>query len=113
MKIDDLKDYEIKVSKNSITAKNDSDKTAGIVRGTEKLADMQFNKQFEFSSKLRKAGLLKMQKDIVVHEKTMYYFENMYTRSYIDDINRLIEHDKMLALFEGIGGVVIPVKRVL
>lgn len=92
---------KIKIGKTSITIKNDNGKTCGVVRGVTSLADMQFNKQAEYSRVLRKNGLLGNEtnmKDIIVSDGKMYCFRNAYTKEfyekfhekygYIDDADR-------------------------
>lgn len=47
----------VKLSKSTITLKDENDKTIGLVRGLERFSDMQFNKQVEANRAMKGSGL--------------------------------------------------------
>ena len=72
----------IKISKNSITIKDNNNKTCGVVRNIISLYDMQPNKQYDYYKKLKQIGLHgKISiKDIIVKDNTMYAFRNIKSK---------------------------------
>ena len=92
MKIEDLKNRRVRISKNSITCKDDDDKTRGVVRGITKWNDWQFNKQFETSQMISKAGLWGngLSKNVVVCGNKLYY---------LYDKREQESYEKSIALF--------------
>lgn len=71
----------VKISKNSITIKDDNGKTCGIVRNICSLYDMQPNTQFEYFKKIKQTGLHgKISiKNCIIHE---YIFRNIKSKLY-------------------------------
>lgn len=57
MKITEINNQYCKISKNSITVKDDYNKTIGVVTKLVRFKDLQANKQINFSKTLRSAGI--------------------------------------------------------
>lgn len=88
MEILECKNQRIKISKGSITVKNDNDKTAGVVKNIISLFDIQANKQYDFYSKLKKSGINPMDiglKNIIIKDDTMYFFRNIKHKLYCEE----------------------------
>ena len=84
MQINDITNKRIAVSAHTITVKNQEGKTDGMVRNISTLDNIQPNKQLDFSSKLRKAGLsreimMKYLDKIIVYEGEMFFLVDDYT----------------------------------
>lgn len=93
----------IKVSPRSITIKDDNNKTHGIVRDVVSLDNIQPKYQFEYSSKLKKGGLVQGEimehtHDIVIKDKELYYLYNVHTREkYSHLFPEAVEKDEAFA----------------
>ncbi len=79
MKPEDLTGKIISISKNSITVKDENDKTRGVVRNISCMKDMQANKLFDASNKLRKMGIdraevMNIIKFLFPYENEFYFF---------------------------------------
>nr|DAO32074.1 MAG TPA: hypothetical protein [Caudoviricetes sp.] len=91
--IKDCINKKVKISKGSITIKNDEGKTCGIVRNIVSLYDLQANKQMDYYRKIRDMGLHgKISiRDCIISDGTMYIFRNIKSKlfhekyGYIDD----------------------------
>lgn len=79
--IKDCMNKKIKISKGSITIKDDDNKTCGVVRNIVSLYDLQANKQINYYRKIRDIGLHgKISiRDCIISDGTMYIFRNIKT----------------------------------
>lgn len=81
MVINDLKNKRIKISKTSITCKDENDKTCGIVRGIKKFMDVRPNIQVDYFGKIRAAGAwtsnLNVMNNIIMDGNKLYYFDDI------------------------------------
>lgn len=86
----------VKISKNSITIKNDEGKTCGVVRNIISLYDMQANKQFEYYKQIKNAGLHgKISiKDCIISNGIMYVFRNVRSKLYHEKYGYFTEREK-------------------
>ena len=94
-----IKDWigkEIKISKNSITIKNDSGKTCGIVRNISSLYDIQPNKQIDYYKILKESGLRKdiSIKNCIIKDNEMYLFRNMRSKLFHKEYGYFSELEK-------------------
>ena len=89
----------IKISKNSITIKDNSGKTCGVVRNITSLYDMQANKQFEYYGKLKKLGLHgKISiKEIIIADGKMYVFRDLKGKLWHEKHGYFSENEKKSA----------------
>lgn len=86
----------IKISKSSITIKNEEGKTCGVVRNIISLYDLQANKQMEYYRTIKNLGLHgKIDiKDCIISNGIMYVFRNIKSKlfhekyGYVDDYER-------------------------
>lgn len=91
--IKDCRNKKVKISKGSITIKDENGKTCGIVQNIISLYDLQPNKQMDYYKKIRDMGLHgKISiKDCIIKDDTMYVFRNIKSKlfhekyGYIDD----------------------------
>lgn len=82
MTIQELQDKEVKISKASITAKNNG-KTCGVVRNVYRLSVLQPSKQFDVVQQLKKNGINGMQaglNNILIDGKEIYYIVEKGTK---------------------------------
>lgn len=94
--IKDCMNKKIKISKGSITIKDDNNKTCGVIRNIVSLYDLQANKQMDYYRKIHDIGLHgKISiRDCIISDDTMYVFRNMKSKlfhekyGYIDDNER-------------------------
>lgn len=89
--IRDCAGKKVKISKHSITIKNDDGKTCGVVRDITSIKDMQFNMQFEYYGKLKKIALKEKIslkginiKDCIVKDGILYAFRDMEYEMFLD-----------------------------
>lgn len=89
----------VKISKNSITIKDENGKTCGVVRNITSLYDLQANKQMEYYQKLRKTGLHgKISiKDCIISDGIMYIFRNIKSKLWHEQYGYLSEEEKQKA----------------
>lgn len=92
----------VKISKNSITVKNNDGKTIGVIKNTQKLNDLQPNKLFHFSSIMRKQGVDPMQLGlgkIIVYGDNLIVFRDMSLKDFVDkygfEEEKLIKEERM------------------
>lgn len=107
----------VKISKASITIKNEEGKTCGVVRNITNLYDLQANKQMEYYRVIRNLGLHgKISiKDCIISDGVMYVFRNIKSKlfhekyGYIDDYERekAEEQEKTYQIFRDNGIEVI------
>lgn len=84
MQINDITNKRISVSAHTITIKSETGKTAGMVRNISTLDNIQPNKQLDYSTKLRKAGLsreimMKYLDKIIIYEGDMFFLVDDYS----------------------------------
>lgn len=86
----------VKISKNSITIKNEDGKTCGVVRNIISLYDLQPNKQIEYYSKLRKLGLHgKISiKECIICDNNLYVFKNIKSKLFYKQYGYITEEEK-------------------
>lgn len=86
----------VKISKNSITIKNEEGKTCGVVRNIISLYDMQANKQFEYYKWIKSAGLHgKISiKDCIISDGIMYIFRDIKSKLYYKKYGYFSEDEK-------------------
>lgn len=97
--IRDCKGKKVKISKNSITIKNDDGKTCGVVQNIISLADMQANKQIVYYGILKKMGLHgKISiKDVVIKDNEMFIFRNIKSKLFFEKYGYFSEEKKKKA----------------
>lgn len=82
MEILDCKNQNIKISKGSITIKDECGKTKGIVRDVRHFKDIQMNKQVDYFHILKRAGLWGNSKvdlhNVIIKDNTIYLFRNIH-----------------------------------
>lgn len=88
----------IKISKGSITIKDDNGKTCGVVRNIWKFKDIQPNKQIDYFHVLRDVGAWGNRKfDVntcIVKDGKMYVFRNMKTIQFHEKYGYFSEDEK-------------------
>ncbi len=94
----------IKISKGSITIKDENNKTCGVVRNICKFKDLQPNKIPNYYRKVREAGLWGCNIDglidcAVIVDNELYYLHNLkpletYREYFADDPYGYFEYDK-------------------
>lgn len=94
--IKDCANKKVKISKSSITIKNEDGKTCGVVRNIVSLYDMQANKQFEYYKQIKSAGLQgKISiKDCIISDEIMYVFRNIKSKLYHEKYGYFTEDEK-------------------
>lgn len=86
----------VKISKNSITIKNEEGKTCGVVRNVSSLADIQPNKQMDYYKILKKLNLhgkLPLATYIIANNK-MYAFRNIKSKLFHEKYGYLTEDER-------------------
>jgi hypothetical protein len=89
----------VKISKCSITIKNEQGKTCGVVRDITSLYDLQSNKQMEYYKRVKDLGIGCGANDIsitecIIKDDILYVFRNIKSKlfhekyGYIDDRER-------------------------
>lgn len=84
MQITDCKNKNVKISKGSITVKDENGKTRGVVRDIRHFHDIQANKQHDYWMQLKRAGLwgnsrIDIEKQIVIDsDGKMWLFRNIH-----------------------------------
>lgn len=80
MKIEELRNRQIKLSPHSITVK-ENDKTCGVVRGVQKFLDLRPNIQMNYSKILRDSGIWGNKERLIDNvyycDGKLYYFYNL------------------------------------
>lgn len=107
----------VKISKASITIKNEEGKTCGVVRNITSLYDLQANKQMEYYRIVRNLGLHgKVSiRDCIISDGIIYVFRNIKSKlfhekyGYVDDYERekAEEQEKVYQTFRDKGIEVI------
>lgn len=90
---------KVKISKSSITIKDDNNKTCGVIRNITSLYDLQANKQIDYYKTLRKLGLHgKISiKECIIANGTMYVFRNIKSKLWHDEYGFISEEEKRKA----------------
>ena len=90
---------KIKISKSSITIKDDNNKTCGVIRNITSLYDLQANKQIDYYKTLRKLGLHgKISiKECIIANGTMYVFRNIKSKLFHEKYGFISEEEKQKA----------------
>ena len=96
VEIKDCINKKIKISKNSITIKDDNNKTCGVIKNITSLYNMQPNKQIEYYKTLKQIGLHgKISiKDIIVKDNTMYAFRDIQSKLFHQKYGYFSESEK-------------------
>jgi hypothetical protein len=82
----DIKDCigkRVKISKASLTIKNNEGKTCGVVRNIVSLYNMQPNRQMDYYSKLKRLNISMKDislRDVIIKDNIMYVFRNVKTK---------------------------------
>jgi hypothetical protein len=115
--IKDCVGKNVKISKASITIKNEEGKTCGVVRNITSLYDLQPNKQMEYYRVIRNLGIYgKISiKDCIISDGIMYIFRNVKSKlfhekyGYMNDYEREMaeEKERIYKIFKDSGIVVI------
>ena len=98
----DIKDCigkKVKISKSSITIKDDNNKTCGVVRNITSLYDLQANRQMEYYKKILNLGLHgKISiKDCIIADGTMYVFRNIKSKLWHEKYGFISEEEEQRA----------------
>lgn len=92
---------KVKISKSSITIKDDSWKTCGVVRDICKYKDIQLNKQDDYFHILKKVGIWGNRNfDIntcIIKNETMYVFRNIKSKLWCEEHGYFSEEEKQRA----------------
>ena len=108
MRIEDLKDYEVRISANTLTAKDENGKTRGLVRGTKRFKDAPLRVQVDACGIAKKAGVNRADlfaAGAIVYENNLIFLHDTRKRDekYLAAIDRI----------KAAGLTVIPVARVI
>ena len=97
--IKDCVNKKVKISKRSITIKNDEGKTCGVVRNITSLYDLQPNKQWDYFKQLKKLGLHgKISiKDCIISDDVMYVFRNIQSKLFHEKYGYIDDYEKQKA----------------
>lgn len=97
--IKDCMNKKIKISKGSITIKDDNNKTCGVVRNITSLYDLQANKQMDYYRKIRDMGLHGKisTRDCIISDGTMYVFRNMKSKLFHEKYGYIDDNEKQKA----------------
>lgn len=89
----------VKISKNSITIKDENNKTCGVVRNISSLYDLQANKQMDFYRTIRQLGLHGKisTKDCVISDGKMYVFRNIKSKIWYEEHGYFSEEEQKKA----------------
>lgn len=87
---------KVKISKCSITIKDDNNKTCGVVRNITSLYDLQANKQMDYYKQLRNLGIYgKISfKDCIISDGIMYVFRNIKIKLFHERYGFISEEEK-------------------
>ena len=87
---------KVKISKCSITIKDDKGKTCGVVRNIISLYDLQANKKMDYYKKIKQAGLHgKISiKDCIIADDVMYVFRNIKNKLFYEKYGYFTEEEK-------------------
>jgi hypothetical protein len=91
-----LNNYYLKLSKNSITVKNENNKTRKVINDVSNVRELQFNKKVDINNKLKKQGISLMDLLSLIENLYIDKDNNLYcfiNQSYIDFINEVKNDD--------------------
>lgn len=97
--IKDCMNKKVKISKGSITIKDDDNKTCGVVRNIVSLYDLQANKQMDYYRKIRDIGLHgKISiRDCIISDGIMYIFRNIKSKLFHEKYGYMDDNEKQKA----------------
>jgi hypothetical protein len=97
--IKDCMNKKVKISKGSITIKDDDNKTCGIVRNIVSLYDLQVNKKIDYYKVIRNLGLHgKISiRDCIISDGVMYVFRNIKSKSFHEKYGYIDDNEKQKA----------------
>ena len=111
MKIMDIKNQYVKLSKGSITVKGENGKTKGLVRGLTRFLDLQANKQIDYYKLLKNSCVWGNNKidmnNCYILDNTVYLIRNMNSYPYYNEEEKKC-FDDMYNKISEYGIVVIP-----
>lgn len=114
MRIEDLKNYDVKASANTLTAKDENGKTRGMVRSVRRFRDAPARDQFDAATKARKAGVDRgdlFAVDMFIYNRELIVLKDV--RKY--ETNRKHgggKYNEAVDRIQEAGLIVIPVKRI-
>lgn len=91
-----LNNYYLKLSKNSITVKDENNKTRKVINDISNVRELQFNKKVDLNIKLKKQGCQLMDLLSLIDNLYIDKDNNLYCfidQSYIDFINEVKNDD--------------------
>lgn len=82
---------EFNVSKSTITLKNESGKTMGMIRGIERLSEVNTRTEFEIAGQLRRAGITHLsdvggRQNIFRLDNQIYIINNTKSAVFLDNL---------------------------
>lgn len=97
--IKDCINKKVKISKGSITIKDDNNKTCGIVRNIISLYDLQANKQIDYYKMIKNLGLHgKIDiKDCIISDGVIYVFRNIKSKLFHEKYGYIDDNEKQKA----------------
>lgn len=89
----------VKISKASITIKNEEGKTCGVVRNIISLYDLQANKQIDYYKMIKNLGLHgKIDiKDCIISDGAIYVFRNIKSKLFHEKYGYMDDNEKQKA----------------
>lgn len=98
MKISDIENKKVKIGVTSLTVKDDSDKTCGVVRNISRFKDLSPRMAQPLWKKLRECGLwdTKYMENVVVCDGQLYYLHNLKADKFYYDIKEILTDCEML-----------------
>ena len=116
MRIEDLKDYAVRVSASTLTAKDENDKTRGLVRGIRRFKDAPGRDQFDAATKARKLGIDRadlFQVDMFIANRELVVLKDCRRYETIKRYDGGGKYNDAIDRMQAAGLTVIPVKRIL
>lgn len=97
--IKDCINKKVKISKGSITIKDDNNETCGIVRNIISLYDLQANKQIDYYKMIKNLGLHgKIDiKDCIISDGVIYVFRNIKSKLFHEKYGYIDDNEKQKA----------------
>ena len=115
MRIDDLKDYDVRISANTLTAKDENGKTRGLVRGVRRFKDAPGRDQFDAVTKARKAGVERadlFQVDMFIVNRELVILKDCRRYETNARYDGGGKYNAAIDRIQAAGLTVIPVKRI-
>lgn len=111
MEIMGIKNQYVRLSKGSITVKDENGKTKGLVRGLTRFLDLQTNKRIDYFKLLRNSGVWGNKKidmdNCYILDGAVYLIRNMNSYKYYTEEEKE-KYDTMYQNIENYGVIVIP-----